>query len=102
MAERRAVWLYGDGPLAPGTPVLFFEEAGVVCDFSECGTYIASKFMAHGDELPTLAILRDVVRQLEKLYRAEEVEVRAYNNGIAVRLASLGVKTLADLIKAIA
>ena len=100
--ERKAVWLYGDGPLAAETPVLFFEEAGVICDFSECGTYMASKYMIHGDELPVLATLKDVARQLEKLHEAGSLEIKASNNGIAVRLEKHGVKTLKDLIKAIA
>lgn len=97
--ERKAVWLYGDGPVTPEAPVLFFEEAGVICDFSECGFHIATKMAVFGGLDPVYAPLKDVVRQLEKIYPPEHTEVRASNNGIAVRLRSMGVKTLKDLIK---
>ena len=100
--DRKVVWLYGDGPIDPRVPVLFFEDSLVICDHSECGTYMASKFMVYGEELPMLATLGDVTRQLEKLYNPEELRVRASNNGIAVRLEKHGVKTLKDLARILA
>ena len=99
--DRKVVWFYGDGAIHPERPVLFFEESLVICDFSECGFYIASKMAIFGGEQPIYATLKDVLRQLEKLHDPETTEVKASNNGIAVKLQTMKVKTLADLIKAL-
>ena len=87
---------FGDGCLGMGRdePVIFFPKSRVVCDYSECGLYIASKHLNR--EKPARVKLGAVVEQVNA-----NTKVTAWNNGIAIFFAENNIKTVSDLAKAL-
>jgi len=86
--------LYGDDP------VFYFSSAGVVCDFSECGNYIAWKHRMRGYKYSIIR-LGELINLLAEKYALDEIRVEAHNNGIAWFFRRNGIKTMKDLQKAI-
>ena len=74
--------MFGDGQLWLGARVMLLEKPGcnpVVCDFSECGLYIATKHVDCGFTVYDTT--------LEKvLLRYPDLEIVAWNNHIARQL----------------
>ena len=74
--------------------VLYFPRNKVVCDFTECGMYIANKHAKH--EKP------QEINIMQLLYRLPwDTKVKAHNNGIARFFEDHDIKTVRDLIRAI-
>ena len=87
------VWFFGDSrELRLEDPVLVFVEEGVVCDFTECGAYIASKHVAHGHK-PLEVPLKEVFNLFDLA-----TPVHAENNGIAHLFEEYNIRTLQDLL----
>ena len=69
----------------------------VICDYSECGLYIASKHSgkAEIEQLKKLITLRDVIAFTSSLL--DSVKVTAHNNGYARVLEKQGIHDLGQL-----
>ncbi|GEM_PF-2567217 len=93
----REVWFFGDAPPTWLEPVIVFEEgdALVICDFTECGLYIASKYMRRGYRWREERLV-DALEGLDP-----STPVRAYNNGKALWMRRMEVETVGDLIRAL-
>jgi hypothetical protein len=90
----KKVTFYGDSyELKPHHPVMVFikGEYATVCDWSECGMYVAGGCIKDGE--------RPVEVKVEELFRMFplDVEVDAWNNGIACFFRRNNIKTLRDL-----
>jgi hypothetical protein len=90
----RKLTFFGDSELRPSHPVMVFdhgEYGACVCDWTECGMYIASKHLRNGDKLVEVT-----VEELFKMFPLD-IEVEAWNNGIAWFFRRNNIKTLKDL-----
>jgi len=84
---------FGDSELRPSHPVLVFEhgEYACICDWTECGMYVASKHLRDGD-----AFIEVAVEDLFRMFPLD-VEVEAWNNGIHHFFERNNIRTLGDL-----
>jgi hypothetical protein len=90
--EKMAIRFFGDSRLDESSLVRFFPSQKVVTDYTECGIYVASKFLK--EEEPLICNLYELVMSLPP-----EEEVYAENNGIANFFAETNIKTVGDLVK---
>jgi hypothetical protein len=94
--ENIKIKFFGDGELSAENPIIYFPKNKVICNFSECGLYITSKYITI--EKPKYTNLKRIVKLLSKIYNADNVELYADNNGIAKFFEKNNIKTLKDLI----
>jgi hypothetical protein len=88
------ITFFGDGWLTAMEPLMYFPNRHVACDYSECGLYVASKHYERGEKV-VFTNLQHLARLLLTIYG--DVELEAYNNGIATFFARNGIKTLRQL-----
>jgi hypothetical protein len=86
------IWFFGDSQLYMDTPVIWFSDEHVVCDYSECGLYIASKHMDNGNSFVEIT--------LKELFDKYELwtPITAENNGIAKQFIENNIMSLQDLL----
>ena len=82
---------FGDSVLSVNDSIIYFPSAKVVCDYSECGLYIANKHMDIDNPIETT--LEAVIKMFDP-----ETIIEAENNGIARFFERNNIKTLKDLI----
>jgi hypothetical protein len=83
---------FGDSTqISTNEPIIYFPSAKVVCDYSECGLYIANKHMSV--DKPMEITLSELVKMFP-----DETVIEAENNGIANFFRINNIKTLKDLI----
>jgi len=85
---------FGDAQLTEKEPLIWFPNAKVACDFSECGQYIAQKHIK-ANYKHTLTTLDSLIKLLTTKF--ERVNVKAENNGISRFFKRNNIKTLRDL-----
>jgi hypothetical protein len=83
---------FGDGELYIYEPLIYFKERGVVCNFSECGSYVAGKQALK--EKPIIVTLNEIINSVD-----HNSKVEAWNNGIARFFERNNIKTIGDLAK---
>ena len=87
---------FGDAELTEKEPLIWFPNAKVACDYTECGLYIAQKHIM-ANYKHTLTALDALIRLLTAKF--ERVNVKAENNGISRFLKRNNIKTLRDLAR---
>lgn len=93
MEKETTISFFGDAQLTANEPLIYFPNAKVACDYTDCGRYIASK---HLDiDKPTCTTLPKLISLLSVVY--ERVKVVAWNNGIAHFFRRENIETLQDL-----
>jgi len=93
MEKETAIRFFGDAELTANEPLIYFPNAKVACDFTECGLYIASKHL--DTDKPVYTTLPRLISLLSAVYST--VRVVAWNNGIARFFKRENIKTLEDL-----
>ena len=91
----KKLFMFGDGELWLDERVIVLTKDGydpVICDYSECGCYIAHKHALAGFTASSTT-LREALR------RFNDHSIEAWNNGIARHLRRLGVKTTRELLE---
>jgi hypothetical protein len=83
---------YGDSELRLDDPVIWFPDEHVICDYTECGLYIAGKHVSAGYK-PVEIILKDIFDKYE-LY----TPVHAEGNRIAQQFREYKIEILWDLL----
>jgi len=104
---RTRVYMFGDAPITADEPVLVidYEYMGerhiTVCDFTECGAYVANKTVKWCQK-------RDIEYTIKQTTIGELIEelpddlpIDAWNNGKAIWLRERDIKTIGDLRKAL-
>lgn len=91
--KETTIKFFGDSELTANEPLVYFPQAKVACDYSDCGRYIASK---HLDvDKATITTLPRLIELLSVVY--ETVRVTAWNNGIAQFFERNRIQTFGDL-----
>jgi len=94
--EKIKLLFFGDSELSAKEPIIYFPINKVVCDYSDCGLYVASKYAEK--HKPIYTNLQKLIKVLSDFYDTETIELFAYNNGIAKFFNENNLKTLNDLI----
>jgi hypothetical protein len=83
---------FGDSYLSLNSFLMIFNEEDriVVCDASECGMYVTSKFSTKYEG--QLKILSELIKELDG-----DIPVEAYNNGIAHFFFENEIHSIRDL-----
>ena len=90
------IYFYGDAEPFPEEVVIHFPTERVVCDYTECGMYIASKHVRIRKVKGVRTTLKDLLNTLE-----DETPVEAWNNGIVAYFRRYRIKTVGDLKRAL-
>jgi len=88
----RYIRFFGDSELNANDIVMWFFESHEVCDFSECGLYIASKRIENGEKFREIR-LKDLLEFYEYW-----TPVFADGDRIAIFFRENDIKTLQELI----
>ena len=98
LKEKPTIAFFGDSRELYGSMnVIYFAKDRTVCDYTECGIYVASKVALR--EKPKIMTLKQLIEVLREEYG--NVNVKAWNNGFAITFRERNIKTLSDLEKAI-
>jgi activator of 2-hydroxyglutaryl-CoA dehydratase len=89
----RKVKLYGDSHISKSSICYVFVKDDIItiCDFTECGIYVASGYIASGVYY-TIAPIMQILQNIP-----DNVPVYAENNTIAWDLKTNNIKTVKDL-----
>ena len=94
---KKTIVFFGDGHLTPNEPLILVKNDSVVCDYSECGMYIAEKHLKYYGGIPRFTRLNKFISSFIGKYDLSEIRVIAYNNGIATFFREHNIRTLKDL-----